>query len=363
MENTANMLRKVRALIAQADDPAATPQESEAYRAKAEALMFKHKIDLATAPEAERRAAGNFKPEWRFIEVCAYGNEWRDYYSGIAMATVKHIDARGIGIVRDGQYILKVVGFPSDLDYLEMLLTSAVLAFGKKMEPKVDPALSEPDNAFRLRMGGMERNRIANALWGALPPERAMTEGWVASGYMGDRRWAKKPSNEAKARNRKVTSLIKQGATEAGMDPKELLGQGNSIKTFRESYASGFYHTLVNRLHTMALSRGETDKGLVLASLEAQVEELFFAEYPNLRPEQTGRAEYVDPRKDCEKCPNTKSGYCRDHQWLKPSTAKPKAQAFNYSAYSNGSDAARTVDLGPGGTAKAPAGTTRTELG
>jgi hypothetical protein len=352
MENLEAMLRKVRALLAQADDPAATPAEADAYRTKAEALMFKYKIDLATAPEAERKAAHSFKPEWREVFVCGLANEWNRYYSGIAHSIVSHVDARAVMLRKADGYYLRVCGFGVDLDYLEMLLASAVLAFGKKMEPKVDPNLPEHTNAFNLRMGGMERHRIADALWGRL---EGQTKVWKNGGYQA--------TNEVKARGRKVTALIKKGAEEAGENPKVILGQGNSIKTFRESYASGFYWTLTSRLRTMAMSRGETDKGMVLKSLAEQVEEMFFGEYPHLRPAETGRAEYIAPNANCEKCAKTKSGYCRDHQYLKPSTAQARSKAWNYEAQSRGSNAARTVDLGPGGTPKAPSGTPRTQLG
>lgn len=366
MENQADMLRKVRALIAKAD-ASEFPDEADAFRRGADALMFKYKIDLATAPAEERLAGGYSKPEWREIDICAMGNEWYNYYSGIALAIVRHVDARSVTLrdSRNSKYVLRVVGFGADLDYIEMLLTSATLAFGKKMEPTVDPKESDAANAYRLRMGGMERGRIANALWGALSAEEAVTEGWVSvgSGYQADKRWTTKPSNETKARNRKVTNLIKQGATEAGMDPATILGQGNSIKTFRESYANGFYFTLTSRLRNLGLERGETDKGLVLASLERQVEDMFYGEYPHLKPAQTGRDDYIAPNATCTKCKATKSGYCREHMYLKPSTAKRRAGAYNHEASNLGSDAARTVDLGPGGTPKAPAAPTRTELG
>jgi len=352
METATAMLRKVRALLAQADDEAATPQEAEAYRTKAEALMFKYKIDLATAPEEERRQAHNFKPEWRTVDLCKRGNAWIHYYNGIAMAIVRHVDARAVATHNAENYTVRIVGFPIDLDYFEMLLTSAVLAFGKKMEPKVDPKLPEHTNAFNLRMGGMERHRIADALWGRL---EGQTKVWKNGGWQA--------TNEVKARGRRVTALIKKGAEEAGENPKAILGQGNNIKTFRESYASGFYFTLTSRLRDMALSRGETDKGMVLASLEAQVEEMFYAEYPHLRPEESGRAPYIAPNADCAKCKKTKSGYCRDHQYLRPSKGSSRASAYNYEAANMGRAAARTVDLGPGGTPKAPSGTPRTQLG
>lgn len=342
-----DMLGKVRALLAQADDPAATPAEADAYRTKAEALQFKYKIDLATAPEAERKAAHGFTPEWRKVYVCSYGSEFANYYSGIALSIVRHVDARAVSlrVVEDGRanLYINVVGFAHDLDYLELLLVGATTAFGKRMEPTVNPAESDEANAFRLRMGGMERHRIATAMFGP----QANT----------------KDVNDFKARNRRVTGLIKKGAVLAGEDPSEVLGRGNSIKTFRDSYASGFYYTLTSRLQTMAMSRGETDKGLVLKSLANQVEEEFFGRYPHLKPSETGRAEYIAPNKDCAKCAKASSGYCREHGYLKPSTAKGKDRAWNHGAFNKGGHAARTVDLGPGGTPKAPGGQARTELG
>lgn len=354
-----DMIGKVRALLAKADDPAATPQEAESYRTKAEALQFKYKIDLATAPEAERKAGGMLKPEWREVPLCARGNSLYSYYSGIALTIIRHVDARCVTLARGDQYVLRVVGFPVDLDYAEMLLASAILAFGKRMEPKVDPNLPEHTNAFNLRMGGMERNRIADALWGRLPEGTVLKERKRTK----EGEWVWQATNEVKARGRKVTALIKKGAEEAGEDPKVILGQGNNIKTFRESYASGFYYTLTSRLRDLALNRGETDKGLVLASLEAQVEEMFYGEYPHLRPSETGRAEYVAPNKDCAKCEKTKSGYCRDHGYLRPRSGGGRAPAYNYEAADMGRSAARTVDLGPGGRAKAEGGPTRTQLG
>ncbi len=49
------MMRKVTALLANADDPATPPAAAETYRAKADALMFKYKIDSLTAPTVSGR--------------------------------------------------------------------------------------------------------------------------------------------------------------------------------------------------------------------------------------------------------------------------------------------------------------------
>jgi hypothetical protein len=160
-----------------------------------------------------------------------------------------------------------------------------------------------------------------------------------------------------------VTRLIKEGADRAGEDHAKVLGRGNNIKTFRESYALGFWGTLEDRLRNLALARGEADKGLVLASLKQQVDDLFFDKYPHLRPRpaESGRKPYIAPNANCEKCAKAKSGYCREHGHLRPRSGG-RSPAFNYGAYDAGGDAARTVDLGRAGTPKAEQAPSRREL-
>lgn len=362
-----NMIGKVRGLLNKADDPATTPQEAESYRDKAESLIFKYKLDMASAPEEERKV---FMPSWRQYDLHQSGSPFSAYYGALFRELVRHVDARmtvyyerkEFGSPMDSDYrvetwaVADVCGYESDLEFVALLWESTRLAFGKRIEPKYDPKLSEAMNAFNLRMGGMERHRIATALFGKLEDGEETT--WVlGKGHQ--------PSNKAKARNRKVTKLIEEGAKAAGQDPSIVLGRGNNIKTFRDSYVSGFYQTLVSRLRNMALSRGETDKGLVLASLAQRVETAFFTKYPELKPQprtNTGRDAYIAPNENCERCKKTKSGYCREHQYLKPSAARYRGPAVNTTAYSAGSAAARTVDLGRGGTPKAGSAAPRKEL-
>jgi len=356
-----DMLSKVRALLAKAD-ATEFPEEARILREKAEALQFKYKISIATAPEAERRAAHGFTPVWRDVFVCSYGNEFSSYYTGIAGQLVRHVDAKAVTLrkVVDGkaQVFIRVVGFSHDLDYLELLLVGATLAFGKRMEPRKDANESDATNAYRLRMGGMERHRIAHELFGPIDDAAAWQYGYNSNG-----RYVRTPSNEFKARTRRVTKLIKDGAAAAGENAGDVLGQGNNIKTYRDSYAQGFYYTLQNRLRNMAASRSEDEKGLVLKSLAAQVDEEFYGAYPHLAPSTEVAQAWVDPSADCAKCQKAAGGYCREHMYLKPSTAKVKDTPFNHGAFNAGGHAARTVDLGAGGTPKAPAGATRTQLG
>lgn len=331
-------MERIQNLLALADDPGATPAEAEIARSQADALMFRYKIDTLTEPEH----ASLVNPEWREFWVYEHGNGWGNFYLGIAQGVLRHngilfttksdrrVDDKGFThywTVLDG------VGFGADLQYAEMLITSAIMAFGKAIEPKYDPAETPGQNALRLRRGGMERHRIATAMFG-----RADTV------------------NAQKALNRKVTKLIKEESAAIGQPNlvDELLGRGGaSISTYREAYANGFYWTLDSRIRSLATERAQSGEGtMVLASWKERLEEALYVKYPHLRPRaqeaqlpsSTGGSQ-AKSQKDCPKCHKAKSGYCREHLWMKPSTART-TKAWSSAGQRAGSNAARTVDLG-----------------
>jgi hypothetical protein len=203
-----------------------------------------------------------------------------------------------------------------------MLITHAIAEFGKRLEPKYDPSETLAANALRLRRGGMERRRIAMQLLGTWTTENEMT-----------------------AKNRKVTALIKEEAARIG-EPhlaEELLGRGNNIKTYRQSYAEAFYTTLRGRIRTFEMEASNAEQALVLASAKNAVEEAYYARYPDLRP-KASLGTSADTHKDCEKCAKAKSGYCREHGWLRP--RKYRDTPYSSSGARAGANAARSVDLG-----------------
>lgn len=327
-EKLAKVMEQVQLLLARADHPTTPPAEADLARSRAEILMFRYKIDTVSQPEIATN-----EPSWSAFIVCETSSEWANFYSSIATLIAGHTSLRvrtkgewkddGTGTERR-YYVAHMVGFESDVRYAEILMSSALMAFGKALEPKFDHGETHAQNALRLRRGGMERRRIALILFGT-----------------------SETVNEQKAKNRKVTKLIKEEATRIG-EPEladEVLGRGNSIKTFRESYASGFYSTLVHRLQRMAFERGQySDGAVVLASLKERVDEAFYAKFPEMRPQPVGTKVLGEPQAECLKCKAAKSGFCREHSWKRPRAARQGA--FSMSAYNSGSSAARKVDLG-----------------
>jgi hypothetical protein len=212
---------------------------------------------------------------------------------------------------------VSIVGFESDLLFIQAMYTNARLAFGAKLEPKYDPSLSDQVNAYNMRSAGMEGWKIAQAIYGKTD----------------------------KALRPKVRKMFEAESVARGEDPKVLLGRGSNMKLFRDSYAQGFVSEYRSRLYFMRASRGADETGLVLANRKEQIDEAFYARFPDRRPKPVQAIGEADTTR-CPKCVKAKSGYCRDHAWMRPSSARSKVRYANDTAWSRGAAAARTVDMG-----------------
>jgi hypothetical protein len=321
------ILAKVRKLLERADHPNTPPGEADSAREMAESLMLKYRISEAVAVSSGE--APSIVPQWREVRLFTTDSEFSAFYFNLVGAVAAHIGARHVTKWtqdEDGKAwaTLNWVGYATDLSYGDMLLTAAMLEFSKRLEPKYNPGLSDEENAWMLRNAGWERKRIAKVMFGD----------WTTE-------------NEMKAKNRKVTNLIKKHAEKIGEDADHLLGRGVNVKLYRESYAQGFVNTFSSRLFRMRTAAGEEGSGtLVLVSRKENVDEAFYTKFPQYRPKPEDLRPYEDPTKTCEKCKKAKSGYCRDHGYLRPT--KGRVRYANMAGYNRGGAAAASVDLGPG---------------
>lgn len=341
-----DMLRKVQALLRKADHENTSATEARTFRNKAEALMMRYRIDEAMLVE---KGADSVSPRWGWFTVSAQRSPYRYYYQDMAQQLLYHFDVRGVvnsthraGVVPYDVAELRCdfVGFESDIRLVELLYTECMLAFQTRLEPGVDRSLTDEENVDRLRRAGMEWYRITNALWGET-----------------DHRFV------VRARR-----LFLKRAAATGEDVGDFLGMGNNMKVFRESYANGFVSEVKYRLYHMRMSRGAESQGLMLAGRKEAIDAAFYERYPQYAPpkplpvpegeeeDQTGeeagvarshtRDVYVDPRAACKKCQRAKTGYCRDHAYMRPSSARYREAAWNPAADAAGRRAARSVDLG-----------------
>lgn len=118
------MLEKVRGLLAKAES---TPYEAEAatYTAKAQELMTRHSIDYALLAV---RTGAKEEPVARRIAVDGpYEMEKVDLLAAVARANrARSVWTRSLGLAT-------VIGFPADLDAIEVLFTSLLVQATRAM--------------------------------------------------------------------------------------------------------------------------------------------------------------------------------------------------------------------------------------
>ena len=119
------ILTKVRALLDKAESTT-YGAERDAFLNKADELMLRYAIAEQELIDAGK--APDTKPELRNFEVCRSGNPLREELTDLVSAIVRYTRGRVVysgmrfGKKHDMPIVAKVVAFPSDLDYIEMLL-------------------------------------------------------------------------------------------------------------------------------------------------------------------------------------------------------------------------------------------------
>lgn len=121
MSAPASLLERVRKLLAQAEDSAATVAEAEAFNAKAAELIARHGIDAAhlastgqTRDEIEHRAIGVDQP---------YARDKAQLLTSVA----DPLRCQTVHTHGHDRYTVRVYGFASDLERVELLYTSLLL--------------------------------------------------------------------------------------------------------------------------------------------------------------------------------------------------------------------------------------------
>lgn len=313
-EKLAEMLRKVQALLANADSYEETnPATAANYRERAEIIMRKYRIEEEELRQTKIASGTAAKPVVMNFPFAESHSKYVTQYYWLMLQAMNHVGVKGDYhwdyVVdeetgrRTHSCVMTMVGFDSDVQVAQLLYTNMRLTFAEKLEPKVDRSLSDADNVYRLRSAGLERPRIGEIM------------GWGSQAAQ------------------KVTKVYIQACKERGEDPK-VVGKRLNAKTYRESYADGFVAEIRARLRRMRATAAEST-ALVLAGRNEAVEEAFYEQFPHLRPKPA-----VAGSTTCAKCRKAASGYCRDH---KPRAYKPRP--FSQQGWAAGSEAARDADL------------------
>lgn len=279
--NLDGIMAKISKLLTLAEHPNTSEVEATAFREKAETLMQQYRIEESMLIMTDPGSA--VRPITRTWGVCESNSHWYQHFYSLMSYCAKHAGVRmaykyGPDPDNDGKLsILAIlVGYESDVRYAIMLHTIVRMAFSGKLEPKVDPELSDDDNVYILRNAGIERQRIA-----------------IMMGWGGD----------AEGGTAKVTPAYKRACRARGEDPL-VVGRSVNAKTYRESFADAFVSGVYYRLQAMAATHGVEAKGeLVLANRKENVDEAFYELYPDLRPKANGSVPASASRQRYRKLP------------------------------------------------------------
>lgn len=287
----------IAALLANAEDEGNSEAARDTYRAKAESMMREYRIAeedaLATDP-------GSALPIVKRITLVEAYNPFRAlYFRSIFHLLADHAECEihmhwenGVGEVAE------VAGYAGDVRYLEFLWTASHLMFATRIDPTWDDNRSEAENVFFFRNAGHGRKEIANRAWGAGAGDLAKNRSRVQRVYL------------AEANRRGEDALAS--------------GLGFQTETYRTAYARSFVETLGGRLWRARHAANAAGGVVTLAGRAERVKEALWTAFPKLRPSTdpnpTG-AVWVNPVDECPRCQKAKSGFCRDHAYMKPREA------------------------------------------
>lgn len=326
---TQNYASKIRALLDRAEHPNTPPAEAASCRAKAEYLQREYRV---AEEELIAQDATSVLPVVQVVQVCTYGSPYRQSYVDLFHYCATHAGLRTLfetdrAADRSGYVVnAKAVGYESDVRLAEALFTAARVVFTDRLEPQVRNDRSEAENVYALRSAGMERVRVAEAIWG----------------------------NRDKANLSKVGRMYKAECLRRGEEPA-LDGRGVTGKVYREQYAQRFVSALADRLRR---ARNAADDmgggGMELHGRKERVQEAFYTEFPHLRPSTEVVVQGAE--KECEDCKRTKheSGQCKAHRPYVATKADRDREARWWAQYNSaaaqrgrqaGTTAAAHVDL------------------
>jgi hypothetical protein len=239
-ENLRGILHRIRKLLDYAArEEESNPQAAKNYRDRAEELQRKYRVAEEQLLATDATAAEPIRVE---IDLCDYSSaEFAQQYANLFWDIARHAGVRTTMrwvTTAERQYVLRAstVGYEGDARYAEALFTSARIIFAEHLEPAVRPDLPEIENVYRLRRAGIDRQRIAELVFG-----------------------------------------------QRGEEPV-VSGRNMNAKTYREVYAREFVERLNRRLREARDAANSTGGALVLHGRKERVDEAFYTQFPELRP-------------------------------------------------------------------------------
>lgn len=159
----AQIMERIRAALAIAENPASTEAEREAALRSANGMMTKHAIDQAML-DAARTVGERRVPTQVVFEMYESGSgvsEWNAYFRTIMHELARTNRCRCI--IRFGHKSnVTIVGMQEDVDWVQLLWMQIFLEFVSRVNPKWDNDRSEGANIMALKEAGFKWAEIWN---------------------------------------------------------------------------------------------------------------------------------------------------------------------------------------------------------
>lgn len=313
----------IRNLLARAEDPRLEHEpERQAFRNKAEELMLKYRIE-----EENLIAEDQFSilPVVRTIKITNWRSDFYQDHHYMWVRTIEHTGCRYQARWNGHDLEATVIGYASDIRHAEALYQAAWLVMVAKLEPTVDPKLSDAENVYRLRSAGIERNRVAEMLWGS---------------PLG---------KDGHAAHAKVGKLYASECQRRGEKPV-VAGKGVNKMVFRSVYGEQFASRYAARLREARDAADSVGGGLVLKGRQERVDEAFYAEFPEEHPDRVrARREAAAAAREAKgEGEKGKAISKRSMTWTKKDQADYERRTYSAAAqagYRAGRDAADAVEI------------------
>jgi Protein of unknown function (DUF2786) len=250
-DRRADMLRKIRGLLAKADGTN-NEHEADAFRTKAETLMLKYRIEQHELGDA---SGNDHIPTATDMDFAWY---WDSQHGGqlwgMMLDVARHCRVKVVyWKPRYGnQSTIPVVGLPSDVSYFDMLFTGLMLELGKGLEPKPRHDVPMIKNLVALKEAGQQWLRIAEQLRAIdqLSPAQFKTKEELALELHGDAHRTYTVQVED-AQKKMVHHLNFSGKYTKFCKDNDRPRLRTTPKMYQRSFAYGFTQRINERLRAM----------------------------------------------------------------------------------------------------------------
>lgn len=326
-DRTARKIKQIEDLLRIASDPRSNVHERESAQVKADAIIFRNRIDRAMLNKDQPSAA-------RGVIVREYDAAAAEEFIGVANSMRANLFIHAGCMANSRWRKLTVVGYEEDIQMAEMLWASVFLHFTRTVFPKWENFKTFDANVYDLKSAGYS--------WPFVREEGLKREAGDQTGKL-----------TAKNAGSKLRSAFKREAARRG---ERVSSQPINFKKWRTSFADAYATRLSQRLYTMR-TKNEAEAGeagvLALVSDQDKIKQQFYALFPELNPEVRKRrnqeaADAEEARWNAltaeEQAKELRDREKEDARWARQSAKRPAY--YDEGGWSAGTRAADKADLG-----------------